>query len=373
MSNVKAIKKSIESAEPIRPRFELVPFDQIELTTTGNYVVKGLIPAEGLTVAWGPPKCGKSFWSFDLGCHVALGWNYRGRRVAQGPVVYVALEGGAGFGARAEAFRQGKMAEDHEPFHFYLITDRLDLIGEHETLIARIRDQLGDKYPRVVFIDTLNRSLAGSESSDEDMSAYIRAADAIREELCCAVVIVHHCGIDTTRPRGHTSLAGAVDAQIAVKRDPKSMTFSATVEFMKDGSEGDVIGNELEVIEIGTDDDGDEMKSCVVREAEATAPTQGRLNPKQRRAIEALHTVTIDHGRPSPGGRHYPPNVRVVDIDLWKEHLFSCGVLNADASNPRRDFIRLKGQLADKGEIAEWEGDIWAVKDTAALTGQGAE
>jgi len=34
----------------------------------------------------------------------------------------------------------------------------------------------------------------------------------IRNAFGCAVIVVHHCGIDATRPRGHTSLAGAVDA-----------------------------------------------------------------------------------------------------------------------------------------------------------------
>lgn len=362
MSNVKKIKKALETAPAIRPRFTLVRFDKIELKTTGNYVVKGLIPAEGLTVVWGPPKCGKSFWSFDLGCHVALGWDYRGRRVNQGPVIYVALEGAAGFGARAEAFRQAKMGEDAEPFPLYLITDHLDLIAEHEFLIERIREQLKDARPVVVFIDTLNRSLSGSESSDMDMSAYIQAADAVREAFRCAVVIVHHCGIDKTRPRGHTSLAGAVDGQIAVKRDGKNMTFTATVEFQKDGAEGDVVGNELEVVEIGVDADGDTMVSCIVIDAEATAATGGKTNPRQRRAIEALHNVIIDHGKPSPGGKHYPPGVRVVAIDLWKEHLFSGGVIDKDGKNPRQDFKRLKDALIAKGEIAEWDGLVWAVK-----------
>ena len=68
-------------------------------------------------------------------------------------------------------------------------------------------------------LDTLNRSLAGSESDDKDMAAYIKAADAIREAFGCVVVVVHHCGVQETRPRGHTSLTGAVDAQLAVKRD----------------------------------------------------------------------------------------------------------------------------------------------------------
>ena len=65
-------------------------------------------------------------------------------------------------------------------------------------------------------LDTLNRSLQGSESKDEDMARYIAACDAIRDAFDCVVPLVHHCGHDATRPRGHSSLGGAHDAMIAV-------------------------------------------------------------------------------------------------------------------------------------------------------------
>ena len=83
------------------------------------------------------------------------------------------------------------------------------------------------------------------------MAAYVKAADAIRDAFNCAVVIVHHCGHEGTRPRGHSSLMGAVDAQIAVKRDAAD-NIIATVEFMKDGPQGDEFASRLEVVEIGT-------------------------------------------------------------------------------------------------------------------------
>ena len=72
----------------------------ITISTTANYTVKGVLPRVGLAVVWGPPKCGKSFWTFDLVMHVATGRPYRGRRVRQGVVVYLALEGGSGFANR---------------------------------------------------------------------------------------------------------------------------------------------------------------------------------------------------------------------------------------------------------------------------------
>ena len=199
--------------KPRKARFRLIRFDQIVLQTAPAYLVAGLIPRVGLTVVWGPMKCGKSFWTFDLFMHVALDWTYRGRKVRQGDVVYLALEGHAGLNRRVEAFRQRHNVTDAP---FYLITDRTNLVKDHTALIAAIKAQ--SVNPVAVVIDTLNRSIVGSESKDEDMSAYIKAADTVREAFDCAVIIIHHCGIDQNRPRGHTSLGGSVDAQLAAMR-----------------------------------------------------------------------------------------------------------------------------------------------------------
>ena len=52
-------------------RFKLKRFDQISLSTTPNYLIKGSMPRSGLVVIWGPPKCGKSFVAFDMAMHIA--------------------------------------------------------------------------------------------------------------------------------------------------------------------------------------------------------------------------------------------------------------------------------------------------------------
>jgi RecA-family ATPase len=144
--------------------------------------------------------------------HVARGVFYRGRRVVQGTVIYVALEGGEGFKRRVEAYRRAHGVTDAP---FYLITDKTNLVRDHRALIDCIRETV--RNPSVVVIDTLNRSLVGSESSDEDMSAYNDDADAVRAAFQCSVIIIHHCGVDDRRPRGHTSLTGNAHAQLAVR------------------------------------------------------------------------------------------------------------------------------------------------------------
>ena len=80
------------------------------------------------------------------------------------------------------------------------MTTPLDLVKDARALVDDIRRQLGGQRPAIVVIDTLNRSMSGSESSDEDMAAYIRASDAIRAAFGCLVVVIHHCGHDKNRP-----------------------------------------------------------------------------------------------------------------------------------------------------------------------------
>jgi hypothetical protein len=287
-----------DSGHNTQRKIPIVPFKDIKLSSERRYLVKNLIPRAGLVVAWGPPKCGKSFWAFDLSMHPALGREYRGRRVQQGAVVYGAFEGQGGLEARVEAFRQHMLGDFDGDVPFYLEPMTLKLVRDHRALIAAIKRQLGDQKPVLVVLDTLNRSIEGSESNDEDMTKYIGAADAIREAFDCAVLIIHHCGVDGTRPRGHTSLTGAVDAQLAIARD-QAKNVIVTVEYMKDGAEGDVIASRLDPVIVGKDVDGDDISSCVLRplddgEVQRT-PKKGW--PKSlRQLLEAMTNAAIESG-----------------------------------------------------------------------------
>ena len=137
-------------------RFELIPFDKIAFDTTPAYLVKGIVPRVGLIIVWGPPKCGKSFLVFDMVMHIALGWPYRGRRVRQGAIVYCAFEGQAGLKNRVEAFRQKNLPEGADGIPFYLMADAMNLVADHQALIASVRATLGDTKPAAIVLDTLD-------------------------------------------------------------------------------------------------------------------------------------------------------------------------------------------------------------------------
>lgn len=348
-------------------RFRLVRFDQVQVSAASQYLVKGLIPRKGLTVIWGPPKCGKSFFVYDLLMHVALNWEYRSRRVRSGPVVYLALEGGAGMGARKAAFlhEHAHANIDEASVPFYLMTGSIDLIKDHGALIAAIANQLGDVVPIALSIDTLNRSLVGSESEDRDMGNYLRAADAIAQAFGCAVIIVHHCGHDGTRPRGHSSLIGACDAQISVKREGN--TIISTLELMKDGPTGDRLASSLQVMEVGFDEDGDLLTSCVVRpvqDAEAASPAATKKGPKWTRqariALKALHATISDLGLPATASGNIPAGVRTAALEQWRERAIQIGISTSEKPSARRmAFQRATEWLIANEQVGMCDDQVW--------------
>jgi hypothetical protein len=348
-------------------QFRLVRFGAIALDRSPPYLVQNLIPREGLTVVWGPPKCGKTFFVFDLAMHVALERPYRGRRTKAAIVVYIACEGERGLAARVCAFRQTQMHDGDDP-PFYLLTTRLDLPTQVDALILDIAAQLPAEPCGAIVLDTLNRSIRGSESKDEDMSAYVAAADALRERFQCAVIIIHHCGVDSSRPRGHTSLTGAADAQIAVKRDASGRII-AEVEWLKDGPEGDRITSRLESIIVGEDDNGEPITSCIIvadAVASATAAkTTKKLSAAARIALDTLRKAIAEAGLAAPANHiHIPPAACVVDVETWRRYHYAGTAADRQTPDARKkEFQRVRQQLQVAHAIGLHTELCWVVAD----------
>jgi RecA-family ATPase len=207
--------------------------------------------------------------------------------VRQGAVVYCAFEGAHGYKKRVEALRRHYDLPEDATVPLYIMPGQANLIAEHGVLISDISEQLGKVRPAAVVLDTLNKSLFGSENKDVDMGAYVRAAEAIRDAFGCVVVIVHHCGYDDTRPRGHSSLPGAVDAQLAVTRTEEVIT--VTVEMMRDGPEDTQVVSAVEVIEVGQDQNGKTLTSLAVVPSDADAAARERHG--WPRGMSVLHAA----------------------------------------------------------------------------------
>src|SRR5262249_52361762 len=199
--------------------------------------------------------------------------------------------------------------------------------------------------PTAIVIDTLNRALLGDENKSDDMAKFIRASDVIREAFGCVVVIIHHCGIAGSRPRGHTSLSGADDAQIAIDRNPDGIV-TVKIEHMKDGDASPPMACRLERLELGHDDDGDPITSCVVVPVEGieSVAKPRKLPARAEAALGPLNQSIRDKGKPLEPDRpgqgidpHIPNQVPGVTLADWREYLLRHNLVNSDG-NYREEF-----------------------------------
>jgi hypothetical protein len=138
-------------------------------------------------------------------------------------------------------------------------------------------------------------------------------------------------------------LTGAADAQLAVKRI--GATSTVTVEFMKDGPEGDVIASRLEVVEVGVDQHGKPVTSCVVV-ADEPPPDLGseakghKLTPNQQSMLNILDDA-------GPAG---------LPIDEWNDKARENGL----GTKRRMTLMDCRKALKDKG-LVHSHMDRWHV------------
>lgn len=110
----------------------LVALSDIKPALTSNYMVKGWLDRNCLSMVYGPSNAGKTFVALDLAMHVAAGLPWRGLRVNGGPVLYIATEGGAGIRNRLAAIKLDRPEMASAPFT--LLPIGLDLHGAGDAL-----------------------------------------------------------------------------------------------------------------------------------------------------------------------------------------------------------------------------------------------
>jgi len=192
---------------------------ELEVKPT-DWLIKGALESDALTVLYGQPGHGKSFLAIDMACCIATGKAWHGLPIKkQGAVFYLAGEGLNGLGRRFEAWslHHHLNLKDHP---IYPSKRGIDLKNKEKThgVIEAIRKS--GENPSLIVIDTLARNFIGEENSSQDMGEFISNVDLIRNEFHCGVVIVHHSGKDKERgARGSTALKGAVDAEYSCSKD----------------------------------------------------------------------------------------------------------------------------------------------------------
>ena len=339
---------------------------------TCAWLVKGLIPQAGLTFVYGPSGAGKSFVALDIAMAVSRGDAWRGRKTKRGATLYLSPDGGALFENRLIAYEQhhGLAHGNHQVFS---VTCGIDLLaaGSVETVLRTIAsiERAHQTSVAAVIVDTASRAMPGcDENAAKDMTRLVESLNRIGDGKR-AVIAVHHSGKDLGQGmRGHSALYAAADAVIRVN--------DGTIETVKsrDGAGGMVGGFKLDVVEIGIDEDGDPVTSCVVVEADGTGrvPRDGhaRMNPSHVIALRTIENLIAGHGEPLPCGggfpsaQHHGVKARLVHIDL-RGSLFE----GLDDQAARKRWERCRDWLHAKGFIGACNGWVWIPQDTATHRG----
>lgn len=228
-----------------------------------SWSIKHVLPADSVGMMFGAPGTFKSFIALDMALHIAHGMPWMGRKTRQGPVIYIAAEGGSGLWRRVKAWHQARRKKIDAPL--YVVPVAVQLRSKAAAVVAAA-ERVGVR-PALVVVDTLSQTFEGEENSATDIAGYLTALGAAFRALwACSVMVIHHSGHGATeRPRGSSAILGNTDYLFGVFRDEKQLLATLTCERQKDG---ELFKDELFELTshlLGKDADGDEIRSLAAR------------------------------------------------------------------------------------------------------------
>ncbi|WP_072293309.1 AAA family ATPase [Nitrosovibrio sp. Nv17] len=339
------------------PAYPLLTAEDLRGMPATQYRVKNVLPREGIAVVYGASGSGKSFLTMDLAAALSGLEEWHGHRVASCDVLYVCQEGHNGLPQRVQAYCAYHGADACHRVRYITASFSLLNAGNIAMLVESIES--AGIYGGVVIIDTLSAASPGAdENSSVDMGRILAAAARIREECRCLVILVHHSGKDVARGmRGHSMLFAAADAVIKVTRDENRRTWE--LEKSKDGLDGKSHPFRLAVVEIGIDEDGDPVTSCVVEPEERAADVVKRTKiPRggnQKIVYEVAGELLRDSREHGKGGA--PAERPCIQFDALIE---SCiGRLPVDPKRTQERGQEAIIGLVNRGALKLRDGWIW--------------
>ncbi|MBR0792696.1 AAA family ATPase [Bradyrhizobium manausense] len=356
-------------------RFDVTWFDDVNESVTKEEIVKGFLGVGEFSLFVAKPGTGKSVLLCDIGCHIAAGVDWHGRKVKQGLVVFFAAERKSLTERRVAAWRK-----KHGVFGipFVVVGGKLDLTGglvDAKALASTVRAlEAKCGYQCVlIIVDTVTRTFGGGDqNASKDMQRYIQSVDELHRATGAHVAAVHHSGWEGDRGKGAIDLDGAIDVSFGVTASGKGESKSFVLECTgaNDGDEGVITAFRLESVSLGVDPDGNETTAPVVVPTKVmpgslTASTDDGLNLRGNtaKAFEALRTVLEkDGGEPGPVDLGYPDGVPTVTRDAWRNRFYADVLAKEpalDAETLRQRFHRASGRLIEASHVGAMGARVW--------------
>jgi hypothetical protein len=328
-------------------RFKIISFaDMLAMDMRMDWVVRDYVGKGGTCQIFGSSGSGKSFFALDMSYCVAAGIDFFGKKTKRGNVLYIAGEGFQGLKKRAVALQKKYGAIIHDSLDFSRQAAQLLSLDSCLDVAERIRAKPGG-YDLVV-IDTLNRNFgAGDENSTQDMTAFVQNVDLHIRAPGCAVVIVHHTGLQNKeRARGSGALYNAIDSEFRVEKDEAQiMTISCTKN--KEGASGWSELLHLRTVVVGYDDEEkEEVTSCYI---DRPMVAGHEVMPKRQQIVlEALKVALEDVGIDTAEGR-------CVTVEEWRR----VAKEGLGTGSGYRDFAKYSKKLIEDGVVFMVENEVF--------------
>lgn len=348
-----------DNARPKKPRFEIIRFDDVNKAPVKEFVVHGLIGAGEFSLFVAKPGTAKSVLLCDIGCHIAAGMDWHGRKVKAGLVVFFAAERKATTERRVAAWskRHGITGVP-----FVIISGALDLTtGVFDAKeLAKTIAALAAEYDmpcRLVILDTVTRTFGSADqNSSRDMGRFVLSVDALTLATGCHVAAIHHSGWSGERGKGAIDLDAAIDVSfgIEVVGTGPTKVFTLKNTGSNDGEEGTVTAFKLESVDLGTDADGNVTTAPVVVQADAAKQDGSKLKGQTAKALDSLKRAIEAHGEcPPDGSPGFEDDVPTVTRDQWRDQFYADTRVKEPSipeSTLRSRFNRAIDELANNGE-----------------------
>ncbi|MGD9661428.1 MAG: AAA family ATPase [Porticoccaceae bacterium] len=285
-------KPSLATVEPVKidvvaERFKIFSPTDVFALPDPEYALNPIFPRAGVVAFYGSPGSAKTFCAMDLAISLAYGGQWFGLKTLRLDVTYLFLEGGYGAKNRLKALRSEK---GEIPENFKFLFDSFDITA-HSDLKA-----LAEVLPKggVVFVDTLSQASAGKdENHPRDMGEIVSGAKFLQAKTGGLVVLIHHSGKDAAKGMlGHTKLRATLDAAIEVGRDGTRRWWKTAKN--KDGPDDIGFGFTLKTVEIGYDDYGEPVTSCVVVQDNSKSEITRAFTPRgnnQKIAVKIINAA----------------------------------------------------------------------------------
>jgi hypothetical protein len=212
--NGRATPKPAEAPAIVR-----VPFSRLRrLGDAEKWFVRGLIPAEQVTIFSALPKAGKTTWLAHLLKACGEGGTFCGQEVRAGKVVYVTEESETIWAERRDKLGIGDHCEAVlRPFRLK------PTMPQWSAWLQQLTLSLEDAPADLVVIDTLSKLWPVQNENDaSEVTAALMPLLEVSYGLKITVLLVHHLrkgdGLESTQTRGSGGITAAVDSILELRR-----------------------------------------------------------------------------------------------------------------------------------------------------------